>query len=141
MAQFDVALVNHGVFHGSLNLRVTKQALHLFHGHTFVDGPGGQGTPELMGMHPANFQLPSKLSDTDFHSTDFQTLMWILQRHKQCRVVIGTALQVILQVDLRSSIEVYRPFLASFSKDDALTSLKVNICPVQPHQFADADAG
>ena len=101
--------------------------------HSFVDCPGSQGAPELMRVHPANFQLPAKLTHTDFNSADFQALMGILQCHKQCGVVISTALQIVFQVNLRSSVEIYRSFLAAFSENDTLTSLEVNISTIQPY--------
>ena len=49
-----VALVHHGVVHGGVYFRMTEQPLHLFDGHTFVDGVRGKCAAELVGVHPSD---------------------------------------------------------------------------------------
>lgn len=57
---FDVALVDHGVLHGGIDLGVAQQALHLLDGHALVDGTGGEGAAEFVGMHLGHPQLAPK---------------------------------------------------------------------------------
>ena len=50
MGVLDVALVDDGILHGGINLGVTEDFLHLLDRHAFIDGAGGHGAAELVGV-------------------------------------------------------------------------------------------
>lgn len=50
MRSFHVVLVNHRVVHGRVYFGMAQQLLHLFYGHSLIDGMGCQRAAELMRM-------------------------------------------------------------------------------------------
>ena len=141
MGQLDVVLADHSVLHGGVNFGMAEQALHLFDGHSLVDGAGGQRSPEFMGMDFFKTQHLAKAAQADFHATDFQAGMGFVQRYEKRRVLIGTAGEIIFQMDFRAGIKINRAFLVSLSENDALPVFKINVGNIQMHQFADAHSG
>ena len=51
MSQLYIVLVHNSIMQRGVNTHMTKQALYLFNGHTFVNSHCGKGTAELMGMN------------------------------------------------------------------------------------------
>ena len=72
---FDVALVDHSVLHGGVDLGVAEEALHLLDGHALVDGSGGEGAAKLVGVDLAHSQLTPKGAQATFYAADFQPLV------------------------------------------------------------------
>ena len=70
---------------------------------------------EFVGMHFIQSQAFPVLSQSDFDAADLQAIMWLLQRHKQSRIVVITTVQIVLQVyflSVRQSKQfvLYRPY-------------------------------
>ena len=71
MRFFHICLIHHGVVHSGINLGMAEELLHLLHGHTLVDGDGGEGTAEFVGMDAGNLQFSAQLAQANLHTADF----------------------------------------------------------------------
>ena len=76
MGNFHIVLIYHCVLHCGVNFGMAEEPLHLFYRHSFVDGACRQRSSELMWMHLCDTELPSQLSQSYFHSTDLQPVVW-----------------------------------------------------------------
>ena len=70
-----IRLVHHGVVHRGIDLGMAEELLHLLHGHTFVDGDGGEGAAEFVGMDTGDFQTAPQLAQADL----FPDLMMLFE--------------------------------------------------------------
>lgn len=50
MCLFDVVLIDLGIVERGIDADVAEETLHLLDGHAFVDGHGGHGAAELVGV-------------------------------------------------------------------------------------------
>lgn len=141
VGQLDVVLADHGVLHSGVNFSMAEQALHLFDGHSLVDGAGSQRSSEFMGVDFFEAQQFSKTAQADFHAADFQAGMRFVQRYEKRGILIGTAGEVVFQMDFRTGIKINRAFLVSLSENDALPVFKINVGDIQMHQFSYAHPG
>ena len=76
MGNLHIVLIHHCVLHCGVNFGMTEEPLHLFYRHAFVDGACRQRSSELMWMHLCDTELPSQLSQSYFHATDLQSVVW-----------------------------------------------------------------
>lgn len=136
-----IILIDHRILHGSVDFSVSQELLNLLDGHTFVYRTCCQRPSELMRMNFRNSQPPAKLAQTHLNTADFQSIVGTMQRNKQGGIFIGSAIQIISEVDFRPGIKVNGPFLTAFAKNYALSVLKINIVPIQMHQFANTHSG
>lgn len=91
-----ILLINHGVLHGGIYLRMPQQPLHLFNGHALINGSGSQGSSEFMGMDLGNSQFPPQAPQPDFHAADLQAVIGFQQGYEKGRIIIGPGIQVVL---------------------------------------------
>ena len=82
MGLFDVLLVDHGVLHGGVDFCMSQEALHLFNGHSFVDGPGSKCSAEFVGMHSGDIQSSAELPKTNLHAAYLKSFEGVEQRNK-----------------------------------------------------------
>ena len=136
MSNLYVALFNHCVLQGRIYSPVPQELLQLLDGHTFVNCYCCQSSSEFMRVHLGDTKLPSVLTKTNLYATDLQALMGLLQGYKQCRVIVSSAIQVVLQVYLRSGIEVYNPFLITFTEYNTFSLVIVDIGTVEQDHFS-----
>ena len=59
------------------------------------------------------------------------------QSNKQCRIIIHSAINVVLQMNLRPSIKVYNAFLIAFTENDTFTLIKIDVRFIQQNHFTD----
>jgi hypothetical protein len=65
---------------------MSQEPLHLFNGHTLVNGSGGKGPPEFVRVRLLR-GLPAELPQAGFHSANHQAFARFCQRDKQGRVL------------------------------------------------------
>ena len=141
MGILDIALVDDGVLHGGVNLRMAEDFLHLFDRHAFVDGSGGHGAAELVGVNARQIESTSEGSQAYLHAADAESGEWCGQGYKQGRVCIGALLQIPHQVYFGAGIEIDPSFLVALAEYDAFALFKIDIGNIEPHQLAHADTG
>lgn len=130
MREFDVGLVHHSIAHGGVYLDMPQELLHLFYGHPFVDGHGGQRATELMRMDTRNLEATTQLTKTHLNARDLEPFVRSIQRHEQGRILVLAALEILLQMNLSAGIEIDHTLLIPLTEDNALTLVEVDICPV-----------
>ena len=136
-----IILIDHRILHGSVDFSVSQELLNLLDGHTFVYRTCCQRPSELMRMNFRNSQPPAKLAQTHLNTADFQSIVGTMQRNKHGGLFFGSAIQIISEVDFRPGIKVNGPLLTAFAKNYALSVLKINIVPIQMHQFTNTHSG
>ena len=104
--QFDIILIHHCVLQGSIETLMTKQMLDLFDRHTLIDGHGSEGATELVRMHLGNVQFTTKLSQTDFNTTDLKAVVRRQKRHKQRFIAVRPAFHIFFKMYLGAGIKV-----------------------------------
>ena len=127
--------------HGGIYLGMSQKLLHLLHGHTLVDGEGGEGTAEFVGMDAGDFQSAAQLAQANLHAADLQPGMGLLEGDEQRWVFIVALIQVAAQVDLGAGVEIGLALLAALAEHDALAIVEVDVGSVQMHQLAHTHAG
>ena len=127
MRELHIVLAHHCILHRGVNFGVSKKLLYLLNRHSFVYCPCCKCSAKFMGVYLIDPQHFAELSHPDFHTTNFETIVRLQKRDKQCRIVIGTALNIISQMNFCSCIKVYGALLASFSEYDTLSVIKIDI--------------
>ena len=141
MGELHVVLIDHRVCHSCLDLAVSEKLLHLFDRHAFVYRPCCKRAAELVRVDFCDAEAPPKFSQANFHAADLQALMWFLERDKERRIIVCTAVQIAREVNLRACIEIDRALLASLAEHNALAPLKINVAAVQPYELPDTHSG
>ena len=140
MRKFYIRLVYHGITHGRVNLDMSQKSLNLLDRHSFVDGSGRQRPSELVRMDSRNFQFSSQIAQPHFYTGNLQTRMRLVQRYEQCLILGLSGGEILLQVQFPPGIEINDTLLVPFSEYDALPLGKIDVTPVQLHQFSDTHA-
>ena len=109
---------------------MSQQLLHLLNGHSFVNCPGCQSAPEFVGVDFGNPQPSAQFPQANFHPADFQPVVGAEERDKEGGIVVGSAFQVVFQMDFCTRIKVHWALFAAFSKYYALPIFKVDVLPV-----------
>lgn len=135
----DPSLAGTEVFHGRINLFMADDDRDLLDRHPAVQEPGDQRTAESVRMnilhirrcgHFAEHIPDAAGADTVSGSVDEQSLTGI-----------GSGEQVFLQRHSRDVVQKDGSFLVSFTQDNALQLIKVDVVPVQANDLPDAAAG
>ncbi len=138
MRRLYIVLIHNSVVHGGVDLGVTEDLLDLFDGHSFVDGAGSHGPPELVRMDVGNMQFPSELAEADLDAADLQSRMRRVQGNEQSWIIIGPRCDIPLQMELRFGVKVNPTFLFALAVDDTFPFLEVDVADIQIDQLADA---
>ena len=96
VGHLHILLINHGILHGGVYLRMTQQPLHLFDGHSLINGSGSQGSSEFMGMDLGNPQFPPQAPQPDFHAADLQAVIGFQQGYEKSGIIIYSGIQIVL---------------------------------------------
>ncbi len=88
MRNFNVSLVNNGILHSSVNLRMSKYFLNLLNWHSFIDCPGSHSSTKFMRMNFFKINFPAKVSDPDFDTTDLQSVIGSIHGNKKSWIVV-----------------------------------------------------
>ena len=79
MREFYVGLVYHRISHRGVYLHMAQQFLDLLHGHSFIDGHGGQRAAELVWMYARNLQATAQLPEAEFNTCNLEPFVWFVE--------------------------------------------------------------
>ncbi len=89
MRGFHVVLIYHGIAHGGIYFRMTKELLHLFDWHSLINGVSGKRPSEFVRMHSTGIRCFANLAQPGLHSTDSDALWLPRKRCKHRRILIA----------------------------------------------------
>ena len=141
MRIFYVCLIDHRVVHGGIYFYMTEQALDLLNRHAFINRASGKSPAEFVWMHLLHIRFAANLFQTGFNTADQQTFVRLCQGNKKRWRRVAAAVKVILQMNFRPGVEVNHPLTAAFAEDYTFPLVKIDVLPVEIHQFAHSHSG
>ena len=70
MGNLYIVLADHGVLHCGVNFGMSEELLHLFDGHSFIDGAGSKRSSELMRVHFGYAELSPEFPQSYLDAAD-----------------------------------------------------------------------
>ena len=138
---FDVCLIDHRVVHGGVYFYMTEQALDLLNGHAFINRTGGKRPAEFVRMHLLHIRFAANLFQAGFDAAIQQPFVGFRQGNIKRWLSVAATVKIILQMDFRPGVEVNHAFTAAFAEYDTLPLVKIDVLPVEIHQFAHTHSG
>ena len=138
MRLFYIRLIHHGVLQRCVYALVPQKLLYLLDGHPLIDCHCCERPSKFVRMDPTQVQLLSELMQPDLDAANLQSVVGTLQRDKERGVIICPAVQIVLQVNLRSGVKIHLALLVSLSENYALAVCEINIVTIKKYQFTDA---
>ena len=139
MGLFHIILIDHCILKRGVYALMPQKLLYLLDRHTLINGHCGKSSAKFVRMNLVEAQFSANFSEADFNTTNLQPLVWLQQRNKQSFIFIFSLVQIFLEMDLRPCIKVDLALFISFSENNTLPVLEVNIIPVEFDQFTNAD--
>ena len=88
-------------------------------------------------MYLLHAELPPECSHSALNPADTQPTVRRTQGNKECILSVDTAVQICLQMNLRSCIEVNNALLIPFTEYNAFTFVKIHIITIQTYHLTD----
>ena len=107
-----------------------EKLLYLLDRHSLVDCHRRQGASEFMRMYLIQVQFSPQVAQAYLNAADLQPVVRLLQRHKQGWIIICSARQIPLKMDLRPGIKINLSLFVSFSENDTFPIHKVDVFAV-----------
>ena len=82
VSALDIALIDNGIPHCGINLRMAQYFLNLFYWHALINRASCHSSSELMRMDTRKIQLSSQSPQTYLHAADFEPSVWRGQGNK-----------------------------------------------------------
>ena len=135
MCYLDICLIYHSIMQRGVNLHMSQHFLHLFYWHTLVYSHCCQGPTEFVRVNLVEVYTLSKLTQTNFYSTNGQPCVRFMQTHKQCRISVCALLQIFFEVDFSPCVEINLTLFVALAKHYTLAFLEVNVFTIDFHQL------
>ena len=136
-----ILLIDHGIMERRIYPHMTQQFLNLLYRHALIDSTGGHGASEFMRMDIFDSCGLFQSLQHSLNAVNTESLRRIMQCDEQCRIIVRTPIEVILQMKLRSGIEIDLPFASALSEHDAFPFVEIDVRTVEPYQLTHPHTG
>jgi len=139
MCIFNILLIHHCIMECRIYPNVAKNLLNLLYWHPLIDCSGGHCPPEFVRMYVLNRCDGLQILQHRFHSIDADSSDWIVKCDEKSRIIVRPMFEILLEMELRSCIEIDLALAFPFSENDAFPFVEINIRSVKSYQLAYTD--